>query len=99
MIKGKGIFVIPDPLPTGKSAGPAGWGIGHRCKSSAVGKQPALRHGRRLSVSFRYPQGPAPKSIKVRWQTADFQDRRKTFTGWTAQMMQQEPDHSEGSLI
>ena len=39
------------------------------------------------------------KSIKVRWQTADFQDRRKTFTGWTAQMIQQEPDHSEGSLI
>ena len=28
------------------------------------------------------------KSIKVRWQNRDFQVRIKTFTGWTAQIIQ-----------
>ena len=30
------------------------------------------------------------KSIKVRWQNEKFQERLKTFTGWTAQIIQHE---------
>lgn len=39
------------------------------------------------------------KSIKVRWQNAEFQTRIKTFTGWTAQIIQHEIDHLDGVLI
>ena len=39
------------------------------------------------------------QSIKVKWQTADFQVRIKTFTGWTAQIIQHEVDHCDGVLI
>lgn len=39
------------------------------------------------------------KSIKVRYQTETFQERFKTFTGWTAQIIQHEMDHCEGILI
>ena len=47
--------------------------------------------------------GPRPckryQTIKVRWQTAEFQTRTKTFTGWTAQIIQHEIDHCNGILI
>lgn len=39
------------------------------------------------------------KSIKVRWQNEKFQQRLKTFTGWTAQIIQHEIDHCEGIII
>jgi peptide deformylase len=39
------------------------------------------------------------KSIKVQYQTETFQTRFKTFTGWTAQIIQHEIDHCEGVLI
>ena len=39
------------------------------------------------------------KSIKVRWQNEKFQTRMKTFTGWTAQIIQHEIDHCEGIII
>lgn len=39
------------------------------------------------------------KSIKVRWQNEKFQERQKTFTGWTAQIIQHEIDHCEGIVI
>ena len=39
------------------------------------------------------------KTIKVQWQTADFQTRIKTFTGWPAQIIQHEIDHCNGILI
>ena len=39
------------------------------------------------------------KSIKVRWQNEQFQERIKTFTGWTAQIIQHEIDHCEGIII
>lgn len=39
------------------------------------------------------------KSIKVRYQNEKFQVRLKTFTGWTAQIIQHEIDHCEGILI
>ena len=39
------------------------------------------------------------KSIKVRWQNEQFQERLKTFTGWTAQIIQHEIDHCEGIII
>ena len=39
------------------------------------------------------------KSIKVRWQNESFQVRLKTFTGWTAQIIQHEIDHCDGILI
>ena len=39
------------------------------------------------------------KSIKVRWQNEQFQERLKTFTGWTAQIIQHEIDHCNGVLI
>ena len=39
------------------------------------------------------------KSIKVKYQTADMKERQKTFTGWTAQIIQHEIDHCNGILI
>lgn len=39
------------------------------------------------------------QTIKVRWQNQDFQTRIKTFTGWTAQIIQHEIDHCNGILI
>ena len=39
------------------------------------------------------------KSIKVRYQNEAFQVRFKTFTGWTAQIIQHEIDHCNGILI
>ena len=47
--------------------------------------------------------GPRPckryESIKVRWQNEQFQIRIKTFTAWTAQIIQHEIDHCNGILI
>ena len=39
------------------------------------------------------------QSIKVRYQNDKFQERFKTFTGWTAQIIQHEVDHCEGIII
>ncbi|MEE1012671.1 MAG: peptide deformylase [Acutalibacteraceae bacterium] len=39
------------------------------------------------------------QTIKVQWQTAEFQTRIKTFTGFSAQIIQHEVDHCEGILI
>ena len=39
------------------------------------------------------------KNIKVQYQNEKFQTRFKTFTGWTAQIIQHEIDHCEGILI
>ncbi len=36
------------------------------------------------------------QTIKVQWQTAEIQTRIKTFTGWTAQIIQHEIDHCYG---
>ena len=47
--------------------------------------------------------GPRPckryQTIKVQWQNENFQTRIKTFTGWTAQIIQHEIDHLGGILI
>ena len=47
--------------------------------------------GKRKAKRFR--------SIKVKYQNEAFQTRLKTFTGWTAQIIQHEIDHCEGNLI
>lgn len=47
--------------------------------------------GTRKTMRFR--------SIKVQWQNRDFQTRIRTFTGWTAQIIQHEIDHCQGKLI
>ena len=39
------------------------------------------------------------KSIKVKYQTLELQARIKTYTGWTAQIIQHEVDHCNGKLI
>ena len=39
------------------------------------------------------------KSIKVQYQNAAFQLRFKTYTGWTAQIIQHEIDHCDGIII
>ena len=39
------------------------------------------------------------RSIKVRYQNEQMQTRLKTFTGWTAQIIQHEIDHCSGILI
>ena len=39
------------------------------------------------------------QTIKVQWQNEQFQTRLKTFTGWTAEIIQHEIDHREGILI
>ena len=47
--------------------------------------------------------GPRPckryHTIKVQWQNEKFQTRLKTFTGWTAQIIQHEIDHCNGIVI
>ena len=47
--------------------------------------------------------GPRPckryQSIKVQYQTLELQTRIKTYTGFTAQIIQHEVDHLEGILI
>lgn len=47
--------------------------------------------GRRTAKRYR--------SIKVQYQNDQFQTRLKTFTGWTAQIIQHEIDHCNGVLI
>ena len=47
--------------------------------------------GRRKTKRYR--------KIKVRYQNDAFQVRLKTFTGWTAQIIQHEIDHCNGILI
>ena len=37
--------------------------------------------------------------IKVQWQNEKLQTRLKTFTGWTAEIIQHEIDHCDGILI
>lgn len=44
--------------------------------------------GRRKAKRFQ--------TIKVQWQNEKFQTRLKTFTGWTAEIIQHEIDHCEG---
>ena len=39
------------------------------------------------------------RKIKVRYQTEQLQVRLKTFTDWTAQIIQHEIDHCNGILI
>jgi len=39
------------------------------------------------------------RKIKVEFETLQFQKRIKTFTGWTAQIIQHEVDHCNGILI
>ena len=39
------------------------------------------------------------QKIKVRYETTEFQTRLKTFTGWTAEIIQHEIDHCHGVLI
>lgn len=39
------------------------------------------------------------RSIKVQWQNEMLQTRLKTFTGWTAEIIQHEIDHCEGIVI
>ena len=38
-------------------------------------------------------------TIKVQWQNERLQTRIKTFTGWTAEIIQHEIDHCDGILI
>ncbi len=39
------------------------------------------------------------RTVKVQWQNEKLQPHRKTFTGWTAEIIQHEIDHCEGVLI
>ena len=39
------------------------------------------------------------RTIKVQWQTRDFKPRVKTFSGFTAQIIQHEVDHLNGVII
>ncbi len=39
------------------------------------------------------------RKIKVRYQNENLQTRTKTYTGWTAQIIQHEIDHCDGILI
>ena len=39
------------------------------------------------------------QTVKVQWQNEKFQTRLKTFTGWTAEIIQHEIDHCDGVLI
>ena len=39
------------------------------------------------------------QTVKVQWQNKKIQTRLKTFTGWTAEIIQHEIDHCEGIVI
>ncbi len=39
------------------------------------------------------------QTIKVQWQNEKFQPRIKTFSGWTAEIIQHELDHCDGIII
>lgn len=39
------------------------------------------------------------REIKVEWQTRDMKTRIRSFSGWTAQIIQHEIDHLEGIII
>ena len=39
------------------------------------------------------------QTVKVQWQNEQFQPRLKTFTGWTAEIIQHEIDHCDGILV
>ena len=45
------------------------------------------------------PASARYKTIKVQYQTVNMQTRLKTYTGWTAQIIQHEVDHCNGVLI
>ena len=47
--------------------------------------------GRRKTKRFQ--------TIKAQWQNEKLQTRLKTFTGWTAEIIQHEIDHCDGILI
>ena len=47
--------------------------------------------GRRKTTRYR--------TVKVQWKTREGQTRIKSFTGWTAQIIQHEIDHCNGVLI
>lgn len=47
--------------------------------------------GRRKTKRFQ--------TIKVQWQNEKFQSRIKTFSGWTAEIIQHELDHCDGIII
>lgn len=51
-----------------------------------------------LSLSGRRPVRRY-RSIKVQWQNEKLQTRIRTFTDWTAEIIQHEIDHCEGILI
>ena len=51
----------------------------------------SLLGGPRKTVRYR--------RIKVEYQNEKLQTRRKTFQGWTAQIIQHEVDHCDGILI
>ena len=50
---------------------------------SLIGHRPATRY----------------RTIKVRYEDADFRSKTKTYTGWTAQIIQHEIDHTNGIVI
>ena len=39
------------------------------------------------------------KNITVKWQNAEFKTLQKSFSGWTAEIIQHEIDHCNGILI
>lgn len=47
--------------------------------------------GRRKTERFQ--------TVKVQWQNEKFQPRIKTFSGWTAEIIQHELDHCDGIII
>lgn len=52
-----------------------------------------------LSLHGEPRQTKRYQKIKVQYQTTELQTRLKTFTGWTAQIIQHEIDHCNGILI
>jgi peptide deformylase len=63
-----------------------------KCSSPYVAQEGCLSlAGQRDAKRYR--------SIKVQYQNEAFETRFKTFTGWTAQIIQHEIDHCNGILI
>ena len=60
---------------------------------SELDKIPGVGEKRRNELLKRF------RSVKVRWQDTDFKVKIRTFTGFTAQIIQHETDHLNGILI
>ena len=68
-------------------------------QAGALKKLGRVDHQDAFLDTFALERARRWQSIKVQYQNEKFQTRLKTFTGWTAQIIQHEIDHCNGIII